>query len=42
MPSSVKDLHVIENLRTYELVEDIDFVRQLDQPDLFGEDRSEL
>jgi anti-sigma-K factor RskA len=34
----VRDLRVIENLRQYEAVEDLDFVRELDAPDLFGED----
>jgi anti-sigma factor RsiW len=34
----VRDLRVIENKRLYELVEDIDFVHELDNPDLFGPD----
>jgi anti-sigma factor RsiW len=34
----VRDLRVIENKRLYELVEDMDFLRQLDSPDLFGEE----
>ena len=34
----VRNLSVIKNERVYELVEDIDFVRELDQPDLFGSD----
>jgi hypothetical protein len=33
-----RDLNVIKNKRLYELAEDIDFVRELDQPDLFGAD----
>jgi anti-sigma factor RsiW len=34
----VRDLRLIENKRLYELVEDMEFLRQLDNPDLFGED----
>lgn len=34
----VRDLRLIENLRLYEHVEDIEFLRALDDPDLFGED----
>jgi anti-sigma factor RsiW len=34
----VRDLRLIENKRSYDLVEDIDFLRGLDQPDLFGDD----
>ena len=34
----VRDLRIIENKRYYDLVEDIDFLRGLDQPDLFGDD----
>ena len=34
----VRDLSIIENKRLYELAEDMDFLRQLDSPDLFGED----
>jgi anti-sigma factor RsiW len=34
----VRDLRVIENKRYYDGVEDIDFLRALDQPDLFGDD----
>ena len=34
----VRDLRLIENKRFYDLVDDIDFLRQLDQPDLFGEE----
>jgi anti-sigma factor RsiW len=33
-----RDLNVIKNKRVFELVEDIDFVRELDSPDLFGAD----
>jgi len=34
----VRYLPVIERLRAYEQVEDIDFLRSLDQPELFGDD----
>jgi anti-sigma factor RsiW len=34
----VRELRLIENLRFYEPVESLDFLRELDQPDLFGED----
>ena len=34
----VRDLRLIENLRFYEEVETLDFLRELDQRDLFGED----
>jgi anti-sigma factor RsiW len=34
----VKDLNVIKNRRVYELVEDIDFIRELDNPEAFGAD----
>lgn len=34
----VRDLRVIENKRIYELVDDMDFLRDLDNPDLFGEE----
>jgi anti-sigma factor RsiW len=37
-PELVSDLFVIENKRAYEPSEDLDFVRELDAPDLFGED----
>jgi anti-sigma factor RsiW len=33
-----RDLRLIENQRLYELVDDISFLRQLDDPDLFGDD----
>jgi anti-sigma factor RsiW len=36
----IRDLRVIENKRFYNLVDDLDFLRQLDQPDLFGEESS--
>jgi anti-sigma factor RsiW len=36
----VRDLRVIENKRLYELVEDLEFLRQLDSPELFGEDNA--
>jgi anti-sigma factor RsiW len=35
-----RDLRVIENKRLYDLVDDIDFLRDLDRPDLFGDDNS--
>ncbi len=34
----VRDLRVIENKRLYELTDDLDFLKDLDHPDLFGED----
>jgi anti-sigma factor RsiW len=34
----VRDLRVIENKPYYDLVEDMDFLRELDKPDLFGDD----
>jgi anti-sigma factor RsiW len=34
----VRDLRVIENKRMYELVDNFEFLKDLDQPDLFGED----
>jgi len=34
----IRDLRLIESKRYYDLTEDIDFLRQLDDPDLFGED----
>ena len=34
----VRDLRLIENLRYYEPAESLEFLRQLDQPGLFGED----
>jgi anti-sigma factor RsiW len=34
----VRDLHLIENQRLYEFVDDIHFLRALDDPDLFGDD----
>ena len=36
----VRDLSVIENKRLYDHVDDLDFLKSLDQPDLFGEDAS--
>jgi anti-sigma factor RsiW len=35
-----RDLRVIENKRFYDHVDDLDFLKSLDQPDLFGEDAS--
>lgn len=34
----VRDLRVIENKRLYDHVESLDFLRELDAPDLFGDD----
>ena len=34
----VRDLRVIENKRLYDPIEDFDFVRDLDAPELFGDD----
>jgi anti-sigma factor RsiW len=34
----VRELRVIENLRLYEAGRDLDFLRELDRSDLFGED----
>lgn len=34
----LRDLRVIENKRLYDLVEDLQFLEQLDHPDLFGDD----
>jgi anti-sigma factor RsiW len=34
----VRDLRVIENKRLYEAADDLDFVRELDVPELFGDD----
>src|SRR5262249_3084792 len=38
MEDLVRDLRVIENKRYYEAADDIEFVRDLDDPDRFGED----
>ena len=35
----VRDLRIIENKRLYDHADDIEFVRQLDHPDLFGDDQ---
>jgi hypothetical protein len=35
----IHDLRVIEHKRVYDLVEDLDFWRALDAPDLFGDDQ---
>lgn len=37
----VRDLRVIENKRLYESADDLDFLRQLDHPDRFGDDNLE-
>ncbi len=37
-PALVRDLRVIENMRQYDKVDDVRFLRQLDDPDLFGDD----
>jgi anti-sigma factor RsiW len=34
----VRDLRVIENKRMYDLADDMDFLKDLDNPDLFGEE----
>ena len=34
----VRELRLIENRRLYELVDDVNFLRELDDPDLFGDD----
>jgi anti-sigma factor RsiW len=34
------DLRIIENKRFYDQVQDLDFLKSLDQPDLFGDDES--
>jgi len=36
----LQDLRIIENKRLYERIEDLDFWRTLDTPDLFGDDAS--
>ena len=35
----IRHLRVLEKWRSYETVDDIDFVRALDQPDLFGDEQ---
>ncbi len=39
-PDLARDLRVIENKRFYDHVDDLDFLKSLDKPDLFGEDAS--
>ena len=34
----VRQLHIIERWRAYDVVEDLDFLKKLDDPDLFGDD----
>lgn len=34
----VRHLHIVERWRLYEAADDLKFVRQLDQPDLFGDE----
>jgi anti-sigma factor RsiW len=36
----LRDLRVIENKRYYDRVDDLNYLKQLDQPDLFGDDGS--
>jgi anti-sigma factor RsiW len=36
----VRELRLIENKRLYDLVGEMEFLRRLDQPDLFGDDTS--
>ena len=38
----LQDLRIIENKRLYERIEDLDFWRALDAPDLFGDEASNL
>jgi hypothetical protein len=38
----VRDLRLIENKRLYDLVEDLEFLQALDDPDLFGDDNAAL
>ena len=38
----LQDLRIIENKRLYDRIEDLDFWRALDAPDLFGEEASNL
>jgi anti-sigma factor RsiW len=35
----IRDLRLIENKRLYELLDDLEFLQELDQPDLFGDDK---
>ncbi len=37
----IKNLSLIENKRLYDLVDDIEFLQDLDRPDLFGEEKAE-
>ncbi len=37
-PELIHDLRLIENKRSYDLVEDLDFWRALDTPELFGDE----
>ncbi len=37
----VRDLRVLENKRLYEQVDSVEFLKALDQPDLFGDDNPE-
>jgi anti-sigma factor RsiW len=39
-PDLIRDLRIIENKRLYERIDDIDFLNQLAQPDLFGDDNT--
>jgi hypothetical protein len=34
----IRDLRIIENKRYYDAVDNLDFLKQLDHPELFGED----
>jgi hypothetical protein len=36
----IHDLRLIENMRFYDLVEDLEFWRALDKPELFGDDQA--
>ncbi len=37
-----KNLRFYENKKIYDLVENIEFLKKLDEPDLFGQDKSDL
>jgi len=37
----IRELRLIENKRSYDLIDDVDFLHQLDKPDLFGEKSAE-
>ena len=39
-PDLTRDLRLIENKRLYDHVDDLDYLKSLDQPELFGDDAS--